>query len=387
MRVVHYLDRIRLELGGVVRAVLDLAAATARAGDEVTVLTHDGSDVPGEWRGGGPGVPRVVTVASPALPGGWFAPWQMGAVRSALRGADAAHVHAMWTPSNTQVAGAARREGVGYVLTPHGMLDDWSMSQRRAKKKVYLALGGRGMLERAGAVHCTASAEATQARAWFRNPRVEVAPVLFDLGPYRELPGMGASARAFPFLETGRPVLVFLSRLHEKKRPDLLLDAAGLLREGGVGVEVAIAGTGDAALEESLRAQIGRLGLEGSAHLLGMVKGVEKVSLLERGDVFVLPTSQENFGIAIVEAMACGTPVITTKGVDIWPELEGSGGAVIVDRVDAPTLAREVRALLEDGARRAAMGARAREWALRELDEGAVVERYREMYRKVAARG
>lgn len=380
MRVVHYLDRFRLELGGVVRAVLDLSAATARAGDDVVVLTHDAHDVPPEWREGGAGFPRVRALPAPAVPGGWFAPWQLREVREGLRGADAAHIHAMWTPSNAQVASAARAVGVPYVLTPHGMLDDWSMSQRRAKKKVYLALGGRRMLDRAGAVHCTASAEASQAKAWFSNPRVDVAPVLFDLGPYRELPGLGPSGRAFPFLESGRPVLVFLSRLHEKKRPDLVLEAAAALRASGVDVEVAIAGTGDAALEASLRGSIERLGLTDRAHLLGMVKGVEKVSLLERADVFVLPTSQENFGIAIVEAMACGTPVVTTRGVDIWPELQDSGGAVIVDRVDAQTLAREVGALLSDDDRRGAMGRSAREWALRELDERSVVERYRKMY-------
>lgn len=368
------------------RAVLDLAGALARAGDDVVVATFDATDVPDAWRAGGTGLPRVATLPTPALPGAWFARSQRGALREAVAGADVVHVHAMWTPSNAQVAAVARSMEIPYVLTPHGMLDDWSMAQRRAKKVLYLALAGRKMLRHAAAVHCTASAEAQQAGRWFNN-RTEVAPVLFDLGPYRTLPGAGASERAFPMLERGAPVALFLSRLHEKKRPQALIEAASVLRDRGVDVTVAIAGSGEPALEASLRGLVERFGLADRVFLLGMVRGEEKVSLLERADVFVLPTSQENFGIALVEAMACATPVVTTKGVDIWPELAESGGATIIERADGAAVAGAIEGLLRDGARLRAMGDAARAWALRELDERAVVGRYREMYARAVRPG
>ena len=123
--------------------------------------------------------------------------------------------------------------------------------------------------------------------------------------------------------------------------------------------------------------------LNGAAHFVGHVGGALKISLYEWADVFVLPTSQENFGLVLPEALACRTPVITTKGVDIWPELEASGGAVIVD-AEPSTLAKEIKAMLEEADRRKQMGERGRQWVMERLTPQVIVYAYESLYREVA---
>ena len=119
--------------------------------------------------------------------------------------------------------------------------------------------------------------------------------------------------------------------------------------------------------------------LGGSVEFLGFVSGREKVSLYQAADLFVLPTHQENWGFVLLESLACSTPVVTTRGVDIWPELEASGGAVIVEPT-AGAVAGAVTELLGDRKRRRVMERRGRRWVLENLDVARVVGQYEQLY-------
>lgn len=379
MKIVHYHTRFVLADGGVVRAALDLTAALAARGHEVVILTHTDPDIPADWRTGAPGKPRVVTIEAPRTTHGLLSPAAMSALEGAIRGANALHLHTPWEPSNVQVAKAARKLGTAYVVSIHGMLDDWCMTQNAFKKRVYHFLAGKRLLERAAFVHCTAQAELDQARKWFPRGQGRVIPLVFDLAPYQQLPGPELARSKHPSLATDRPKLLFLSRVHPKKGIELLIDSLPLLKRADVDPVVSIAGAGEPAYVESLKARAASLGLADQVAFLGMVTGPEKLSVYQAADLFVLPTSQENFGFVLPEALACRTPVITTKGVDIWPELLDSGGAAIIDpRPDA--IAETCRTLLADRSRRDSMGEKGREWVFRELDGQRVVERYEAMY-------
>jgi glycosyltransferase involved in cell wall biosynthesis len=370
---------IQLEKGGVVRALLDLCPVLAAAGHEVTLLTADDADAPEPWRRREPDCPRVVKIPRPSLHGLCLGPAAMRVVRSHLQDADILHLHGMWDPCHVQIASAARGVGLPYVYTVHGMLDDWCMAQRGLKKRLYLTLFGRRMLHGAAAVHCTAQAELDQSRKWFPQGRGVVVPLILDLGPFQELPGPGPARVRFPQLETDRPVLLFLSRLHYKKGVELLIRAADRLRRDQRDCLVLIAGSGDREYEVKLQQLVRELSLEDRVHLLGFLSGIEKVSLFQAADVFVLPTSQENFGFVLFEALAATTPVVTTRGPDTWPELEASGGAVIVSQ-DVDAIADAVRAILDDDERRDAMGRAGRAWVFENLSGGSVATRLERLY-------
>lgn len=386
MEIVHYLTRFQLEHGGVVRAVLDLCGALAERGHGVTVLTFDDTDVPDAWKGGaGEGTPRSVLLAAPSTPLGLLPRAAVRRAAKVVAASDVVHLHVPWAMSNRQIARECRRAEVPYILSVHGMLDDWCMTQSALRKRAYLALGGRRLLQRAAFVHCTAEAERDQVMPRVRGGRGRVVPLVFDLEPYRELPGPERARAAFPLADADRPKLLFLSRLHPKKGFELLLEAAAILahRAGEEGDPAArpvvlAAGSGEASYVASLRERAAVLGLADDVAFLGMVTA-EKVSLYQAADVFVLPTSQENFGFVLPEALACGVPAVTTKGVDIWPELEASGGAVIVPP-EAEAIADAVEGLVADPERRRAMGAAGRAWVLDRLDGHRVVGEFEAMY-------
>ncbi len=412
VRIAHFLKSIDLKGGGVTRAVLDLCSGMADRGHHVVLMSGEDEDVPAPWRvppGGGPAA--AWNFAQPGRPASVRIPvkdlrrelrrqknYQLGpdfpthyitgpgqrTAEAIIRGCQVLHLHGPWAAPNHQLAKIARRAGVPYILTSHGMLDDWSMSEHTLRKKVYLTVRSRAMLEGARAVHCTAQGEADQSRVHFPRGRAAVVPLLVDMAPFRTLPGPELARERFPALHLQGLKVLCLSRLHPVKGLERVLNAAAGLKAQGIALQLLFAGPSDPAeyagvLTERARA----LGLSENMHLLGMVGGTEKVSLYQAADVYAQPSVHENFGISLVESLAAGTPIITAKGVNIWPELQASGGAVIVEPEpsdEEPELRLALATLHADPTKRTQMGAAGRKWALEVLDQGRIVKEYEAMY-------
>lgn len=392
MKILHYLPRTDLRDGGVPRFVLDIARILSSHAHCSTILADDTTDTPASWLVTDPSkppsdhrLPRVIALGTPDIAGHFFSPDIMDRVREELSQADVLHLHCVWATTCMQLATEAREMGVPYIVSLHGMLDDWSMAERYLKKRVYLSLGGRYFLEKAWRVHCSTTAESEQARRWVPMGSSIVIPHLIDLDPYRDLPGPAAAYDKFPFLRGPRPSLLYLARLQPRNNPELILDAAAMLARRGVDSTLAIAGTGEAGYVDSLKRRATDPSLEGRVHFLGQLSATDKPSVLEAADVFVLPPGQENPGSAAIEAMACGTPVITVRGVDIWRDIEGSGAAAIVETT-AEGLCGELESLFRQPWVLERMGAKARVWALRQFDENRLIARYEELYGQAAAR-
>ena len=378
VKILHWYRSMDLEMGGVVRAVLDISGALADRGHDQVIATFDPADLDSLWVSHG-AHRRVLSLSDSSRRRAPIDAASVERVKQELAGCDAVHLHGVWDPACMQLSKLARAAGVPYFVSPHGVLDDWCMEQKAFKKKLYLALGCRRMLNQAKAVHCTAEGERQQATRWFTPSVAKVVPLVFDLDEYAELPGVDEAREAFPALFDGPPVLLFLSRIHVKKGLEHLVDAAGILRDRGCAIRVAIAGTGDDEYVERLRSQSQRLGLEDVVQFIGFVSGTRKVSLYQAADLFVLPTHQENWGFVLLEALACGTALLTTKSVDIWPELESSGGAIILDR-SGEAIADAVQPLLETPDRMTSMGEQGREWVLREQNADRVAGLYEQLY-------
>ncbi|CAN0567887.1 unnamed protein product, partial [Laminaria digitata] len=261
--------------------------------------------------------------------------------------ADVVHAHGIWTPQAMRVTNVARAMKTPYVISLRGMLDDWCMDQRRPKKLAYLKMGGTRMLNEATLIHSTAEGELMQSKKWFPKSEGVVIPNLLNLQPYEQMPDPQIARDAFPFFDTDDPVLLYLSRIHYKKGIEHLIEAIKVLRDEGSPHRLLIAGDGDKDYESRLRALTKTHGLEDYVAFLGLVVGEEKIALYQAADLFVLPTSQENFGFVIYEALAAGTTVLTTKGVDTWPELESQAHATICEQRDT-SIASAIKTLTGD---------------------------------------
>lgn len=368
LHILHWLDLWWREIGGPIRSVTDLAEAMRHRGHRVTVATADARDIPSAWRDGDG--PAVAALKHGRL--GDLDPASKTRMRELVSEADVVHVNGVWEPASATVARIARSAGRPYLVTPRGVLDDWSMSRGRIKKGLYLALVGRRMLRNAHAVHCTAAGEARQVGRRIPGVRIAVVPNLLDLEPLLALPRR----------ECETPRILFLGRVHPKKGLDRLLEALARLESPEAILDVA--GDGDDRTIGEIRRQIDRLGLVDRVKFHGHVESAAMLELMSRAWLMALPTSQENFGNALFECLAAGLPIVTSDDLDTSPELRQSGGAALVPR-DPSAIAIAISRLLRDPRERTRTGAAGRQWVRVSMESGLIADRYESLYRAAAA--
>jgi glycosyltransferase involved in cell wall biosynthesis len=332
VKILHVIPSVGPRRGGPSFAVRSIASGLAACGVETHVATTDDN---------GPGKRLDVPYGQPRVEDGaayWYFPRQSefylysapfsGWMWRHAADYDLIHIHALFSWCSNMAAYIASRLGVPYVIRPVGVLNRWGMQERRPwLKRLSFALIERHLLQDAAFIHYTAEQERVEAAHCGFRDRPVIIPNPVETPDANGL--RGELRRRYPELQNRRLAL-FLSRIDRKKGLDLLIPAfAGVLREMPDSALV-IAGDGDDALKESLTAQCRALGIEGSVFWPGFLSGNAKAAALADADIFVLPSYSENFGIAVVEAMALGIPVIVTEQVAICREVAASRSGLIV---------------------------------------------------------
>ncbi len=160
---------------------------------------------------------------------------------------------------------------------------------------------------------------------------------------------------------SGGPSLLYLGRLKRYKGVDLLLRAAAALQRDGLGIDVLVAGTGDA--RDGLERLSRELGISDQVSFLGFVDEERKLDLMRTSWIHVLASPKEGWGITVIEAGACGTPSVASDAPGLRESVRDGETGVLVPHGDVEALAREIRRLVEDPALRARLGANARRYA------------------------
>lgn len=291
---------------------------------------------------------------------------------------DIVHIHGLWQHTPHFGARAARQAGVPVIFRPCGMLDPWSLNQGRIKKKLFLELRARRDLNGSAAIHYTTETERRLVEPLRLRPRAWVIPNGIDWSEFEVLPPKGRFRAAHGIDQ--RPLIVFLSRLHYKKGIELLLPA--FAHAAPKDAVLALVGPGEGDYVQQLRALAADLGVRERVLFPGMLKGPARIEALHDADLFVLPSYQENFGVAVIEALAAGTPVLISDQVNIWEEVQAAGvGVATPCRTEA--VGEALRRMLSDRERLQAMGAAGREWARKTFPWTAIAELVETMYRDV----
>lgn len=226
---------------------------------------------------------------------------------------DIVHVNCCWTPDCAMIQRLAQKRGYKVVLTPHGMLEPWIIKRHYWTRKVpALWLYQKAAVQRADCVQATAESERDNLLKLGYNSNIKVVRLGID----------AESIEIKRSWKKSRQIL-FLSRVHVKKGINFLVEAADVLRNELQGYKILVAGEGDADYVEAMKRMICDRWLQDIVQLIGGVYGDEKWRLFQTSDLFVLPTHSENFGLAIAESLASGTPVITTVGTP-WSDLNSS---------------------------------------------------------------
>ncbi|POZ52109.1 glycosyltransferase [Methylovulum psychrotolerans] len=234
------------------------------------------------------------------------------------------HFHGLWQPSHSWLATRLRRLGRPYVVSPHGMLEPWALRHRSWKKQPYFKLIERQYLESSQALFVTSDMEAKHLVTMISHPQVENLRIGCQ---DRHRPDYMAARTALNWKKDER-ILLFLSRIDVKKGLDMLIQAIAIsqFKEKW---RLVIVGDGDPAYVESLKSTVASLGNNMPIiEWIGPVWGKARWVYLQGADLFCLPTHSENFGLAVLEALHVGTPVLTTEQTP-WVEYRDKEGFFI----------------------------------------------------------
>lgn len=267
---------------------------------------------------------------------------------------DLLHIHGLFSFITLPAVYFANRYRIPYIIRPSGVLNPWPMKKNVLLKRCHLELFGRRQLDGAAALHFTSEEEATAIeRLNLKAPGVVIPHGVDEIYLNNPIP-KGRFKTKFPHIKNKKLVL-FLSRIDPKKGLELLLQAVKILSERRKDFILIIAGAGEDAYEDKIKGIVRDNNLEEKVIFTGFVQGEEKLSLLKDSDVFVLPSYDENFGVAVAEAMASSLPVCVSKGVNISPKIK-EYGAGIVTGYQPEEVASALESLLNDDSLRIEMG-------------------------------
>ncbi len=291
---------------------------------------------------------------------------------------DVVHSHGLWMWSDYLAFASARGARKPHLISPHGMLEPWALSNSARKKKLMRSLFQNRALKGARVLHALCEAEArTMRELGLQNP-IAVVPNGVNLSEFAALPAPDEFDAQFPAAKDHR-VLLFMARLHPKKGLLPLLQAWRELAPRFPDWLLVLAGPDEGGHRAQLEAAAEQFALENAVLFTGMLDGALKRAALSRADAFVLPSFSEGFSIAILEAMACGLPVVLTPECH-FPDAVRAGAALEA-APEAADLQEKLRALMEtsDGAR-GEMGARGRDLAAQKYTWERVAADFERLY-------
>jgi len=387
MKVLHVITALPPRSGGPTTVLKALTKQQAKAGLEVTICTTNVDharailDVP-------PNAPiREDGVTS------WYfsvdfrplvvsrALWRWA--RQSLQTFDLVHIHGLYRFPPTYCARLARQQAIPYIIRPHGALDPYLYTKSSASvvlKRLYERWLDLPNLHNASAIHYTAEDERRLASFLeLRSPSF-VVPNGIDWRPFEHLPERGAFRDA---IGVGAALLVlFLGRLHHKKGLDILIPAFDQVRRGVTHARLAIVGPANDGYGDQVRDWVRARGLEQTVVFVEFVTGADVVQAYVDADLFVLPSYTENFGLTVVEAMACGLPVVISRHVNIHHDVAAEGAGLVTE-CDPDEVARAILELLNDPERRCSMGESGRRAAQSRYALPKLVDQLTEEYRHV----
>lgn len=299
----------------------------------------------------------------------WFRPGFVRWLRANRDRFDGAVLHGVWDFTSLAVL-LALGNSLPYVAFTHGVLDPYfkrAFPAKHVKKWVYWLLAGYWVLRGAKGVLFTTATERDLAPQsfWLHRWRAMVVPLGSEPPPSDTSALVAAFHAACPEA-AGRRFLLFLGRIDEKKGCDLLVHAFAEMCHPEL--RLVMAGPDPGKRRERLEPLAAAVGCLDRIHWPGMLRGDAKWGAFAACEAFVLPSHQENFGVAAVEALASGRPVLLTRAVNIARELSDDGCALVEpDTLDGVTRL-VARWLALSPAERDGMAARAHETFARRYD-------------------
>ena len=258
------------------------------------------------------------------------------------------HITAVWNFPVLAASLACQWYKVPYVISPRGTIYPETIALKSSRlKRLYYWLFARNCLKHAKAIHYTAQDERDKVtqHLGLTNP-AWVIPNGIDLKHFNQAYEINALTSYFPLLNN-RPYLLFLGRISRKKGLDIFIEAFAQLSDIYVNLMLVIVGPDEEGYRREVERLVDRYQLRQRVIFTGILEDEKKLAAYRSAVMFVLPSYSENFGMSVVEAMACNTPVVISDQVGIHQDIEANQAGIVV-HTNAQSLATGIRTLLED---------------------------------------
>ena len=388
MKVLHVINAVPASAGGPSQVIRGMSAWQARNGLSVDVCTTD-LDFPGRPRLSHEAIRKsfaenvnLKIFSAPIGPLHISLP-MFSWLRSNVAKFDLVHIHGLYRFPTTAAAYICRNQRIPYIIRPHGSLDPYLFRQSSRSvwlKRVYERVFDLPNLHGASAIHYTTEDE--RRRAAFLSLRAPTFVVpngiewsrfaqLPDRGPFRLQLGVGAA-----------PLVLFLGRLNFKKGLDLLVPAFAQVRARHSQAHLAIVGPDNEGYLSKVRSWVQEARLDRVVHFVDHLKDNAVIQAYVDADIFVLPSYTENFGLTVVEAMACGLPVVISDQVNIHADI-AKARAGIVTQCERSAIASALDTFLNDPAAGRTCGAAGRRLVKQRFTWPATVEVLQKEYEAI----
>jgi len=377
LHICQVVANINRNIGGPAATVPRLSEALTKEGVSCALLTLNYKQLGPQTEGAGYNLISVTGNYFTRVMRGW-SPTLNRCVRKASRKANIVHNHGLWMFPNFYARQAAITSRIPLIISPRGMLEDWSLGRSRIKKFMAWSLFERVNLRSAALFHATSEMEARSVRKLGLHQPIAIIPNGVEIPDRETNPDREKLERKHPEL-AGKRWLLFLSRIHPKKGVSELLRVWREIERDFSQWQLIVAGPDLEGYEPGMRREALNSKIANRVTFAGMLSGSERKAAFANADVFVLPTHSENFGIAIAEALAFGLPVITTKGAP-WKDLIAHRCGWWIDLGHAELMQSLKGALCLPKAELAAMGERGRALMAKKYSWKQVAGRMKQSY-------
>ncbi len=310
MRILQVAEAVDPSWGGIAEGIYQQGFELKKLGHQSDVLSADGAEVKRISDFGGSHFWFAPTVKA----WGWSPEIKKWLTANAPK-YDVVVLNGLWQGPLWEAARACRKHKVPYLVMPHGMLDPYFLTRSKQKiiKRLYWMLAEGPTVRGSKGLLFTAQAEEQKARQSYPLNSIRSWQVGYGIAD----PGISPVESASSDDELK---LLFMSRIHPKKGLELTLRAMADLPQT---LSIDICGTGDENYTQSLKQEFAGLGER--VRWRGFTTGEDKWKMIQNCDAMILTSYQENFGVIVAEAMSLGRPVLISKEVNIWNEVEEDG--------------------------------------------------------------
>jgi glycosyltransferase involved in cell wall biosynthesis len=331
-----------------------------------------------------------------ATPGWQFSLQMSEALKNNLKAFDLIYIINIWSYPATIAAYYSRLYKKPYILVPSGMLYPDTFYKKRWKKWLYYHLVVKKDLRGASAIHYTAEDEAEKTHSFLGlKNRTIIVPNGIDFSEFSNLVDREKLKMYYPYLKD-KKIILFLGRIHWIKGLDILIKAYARLVKDRDDVHLLVVGNDEGGYIKKVKRWIREYGMDyvdynstdkdytedTKVTFTGMLTGKEKIEIYKGSDIFVLPSYSENFGMVVVEAMACGLPVVISDRVGIAKKIEQNNAGIIID-TNTEDLYRGIKLLLDNSALKKEIAVNGRKLAQDYYDIDKVADKMIKAYHEI----